>query len=585
MRADVLAALACPDCRGAVRWATKRGLACTGAADGSRSSAACPGCSPREGLGAEWEAKQELGEDEYERGVADNGELARRFGQFADVRRHRAGRRLQASSRAPPTSSRSRAARTSGSIRSSGTAQRDFDFVQGVAERLPFGDETVRWRDQRDDARPRAAIRRASSTRSAVSFGPDGRLAVWIGVVDERDLRANALGPLALARTAWAPSSSCARTASQGSPPGRSGTSSGTVARAAATTLRLRFARRRLVAEVYADRARYHFSFFEADDVLELLRQTGFRVLATERIETPGAGDVPLRARGAGGRALMCGIAGILDLRGEPVAPGRGRRDGCVDHAPRPGRQRHVRSRADRSREQPPRDHRRLGRGSPADDERRRAPRARLQRRALQLPRAGARARVARADVPLAHRHRGRAARLAGVGAGLPRPLRRDVRVRGLGRPRAEAHARPRPVRRQAALLRRGRRPAAVRLRDQGAARRRPARERVERRAPPVLHLPERLLRRHAVRGRAHAPRRPPPSRGAARRASRSATGTSSSSRTSRSARTSGSSSCARRSSRRSSGSSSATCRSAATSPAGWTPPRSWPPRAPGSRA
>jgi SAM-dependent methyltransferase len=118
---------------------------------------------------------------------------------------------------------------------------------------------------------------------------PAGRLAVWVGVVDEDDLVAKTLVPLMIPER----------------PPLRESLRRHGIrwvgsrafrhlvlnrARAAVTTLRLRFGRRRLVAEVYAERARYHFSFFEARDVLELLRQTGFRVLTTERVDTPGSG-------------------------------------------------------------------------------------------------------------------------------------------------------------------------------------------------------------------------------------------------------------------------------------------------------
>jgi SAM-dependent methyltransferase len=261
------------------------GLAC--ARCGRRFEVECdvPRLLPSEGLGVEWETKQELGEHEYS-GARATG-IARRFARFADVN----GIVLDVGSGVEPRPGylEPREGRTYvGLDPLVGTARRDFDFVQGIAERLPFGDETVDGAISAtmldhvpDPARVLDEIRRV--------LRREGRLAVWIGVVDDRDLRANALGPLAI--------------------PGRRGLRQlvhrhgltwfasrafrhlvWNRARAAATTLRLRFARRGLVAEVYADRARYHFSFFEADDVLELLRQTGFRVLATERIETSGEG-------------------------------------------------------------------------------------------------------------------------------------------------------------------------------------------------------------------------------------------------------------------------------------------------------
>ena len=47
------------------------------------------------------------------------------------------------------------------------------------------------------------------------------------------------------------------------------------------------------------------------------------------------------------------------------------------------------------------------------------------------------RARASRPSLPLAYRHRGRPPRLSGMGRRLPRPLRRHVRLRDLGRSRA----------------------------------------------------------------------------------------------------------------------------------------------------
>ena len=55
-------------------------------------------------------------------------------------------------------------------------------------------------------------------------------------------------------------------------------------------------------------------------------------------------------------------------------------------------------------------------------------------------------------------------------GAGCARPPARDVRLRALGRARADALLRARPLRDQAVLLRRGRRRPVLRLRGQGAA-------------------------------------------------------------------------------------------------------------------
>ncbi len=126
-----------------------------------------------------------------------------------------------------------------------------------------------------------------------------------------------------------------------------------------------------------------------------------------------------------------------------------------------------------RPRQPPARDHRPARGRPPADGERGRLGLAdRLQRRALQLPRAAADARGAR---PPFHSRTDTEVILHAYeewGPRLPRALQRDVRVRDLGRAQARALPRARPLRGQAALLRAHDGAAAVRLRDQGAPRR-----------------------------------------------------------------------------------------------------------------
>ncbi len=107
-------------------------------------------------------------------------------------------------------------------------------------------------------------------------------------------------------------------------------------------------------------------------------------------------------------------------------------------------------------------------------------------------------------------RHRGHRARLRGVGRRLPAPLRRHVRVRDLGRAAEAPHGGARPLRRQAALLERPRRAAGAGLGAQGRAGGRRAAAHRRRGRRRVLHLPEPLLRPHAVRRRARAPGRLP---------------------------------------------------------------------------
>ena len=285
MLAATRAVLACPDCRGALRGDGDT-LVCEGCGRRFSVDAGVPRLLPSESLGATWEEKQALGESDYEDGPPDTA-LAERFGRFADV----AGLVVDVGSGVEPRPAYldDREGRTVVRVDPLvGEAPSELDFVQGVAERLPFRDAAF------DAAISATMLDHVSDPRRALEeirrvVRPGGRLAVWIGVVDEGELRANALGHLAR------PERRSLRELIRAY--GVAGTATRAFrhlvwnrVRAAATTLRLRFARRRVVAEVYADRARYHFSFFEADDVLELLRQTRFRVLASVRVETEGAG-------------------------------------------------------------------------------------------------------------------------------------------------------------------------------------------------------------------------------------------------------------------------------------------------------
>ena len=117
----------------------------------------------------------------------------------------------------------------------------------------------------------------------------------------------------------------------------------------------------------------------------------------------------------------------------------------------------------------PPLDHRPPDR-RPAARERERLGRRGLQRRALQLPRAPARARGEGARDPGDGRLAADPARLRGVGRRVRLPARGDVRDRALGPRGRAARARARPAREEAAALcRAARRVACLRLRDEGA--------------------------------------------------------------------------------------------------------------------
>jgi SAM-dependent methyltransferase len=284
MRADVRTVLACPDCRSRLV-DNGAALVCEGCGRPYEQKGDVPLLLPRESLGEAWMRKQELGEQEYDGAMDETAiEVARRFSTFAAVE----GLVLDVGCGVEPLPVYLEGRDPVGVDPILGTQPRDFPFVQGVAERLPFADASfggaisaTMLDHVAEPAEVLLEIRRV--------LRPGGRLAVWVGVVDEADLRENALGPLALPERRALPELL------------RRHGVVGVVARAvrhlfwnrartAVTTLRLRFARRRVVAKVYADRGRYHFRFFEADDVLELLRQTHFRVLATERVDTPGSG-------------------------------------------------------------------------------------------------------------------------------------------------------------------------------------------------------------------------------------------------------------------------------------------------------
>ncbi len=205
----------------------------------------------------------------------------------------------------------------------------------------------------------------------------------------------------------------------------------------------------------------------------------------------------------------MCGIAGIFDPRGRPIASSeiRAMNDAIVHRGP-DDRGEYVEAGVGLA-------NRRLaiidlspaGHQPMANEDGTRP--ARLQRRALQLPGARAAARGARAPLSLEDRQRGRRPRLRGVGPGLRRALQRHVRVRDLGPAQARALPRPRSLRDQAALLHAGRRPLPLRLRGQVAAEGRCATPRLAGGARRVLHLPEPAQRPDALRRRAHASGRP----------------------------------------------------------------------------
>ncbi len=168
----------------------------------------------------------------------------------------------------------------------------------------------------------------------------------------------------------------------------------------------------------------------------------------------------------------MCGIAGLWDAEPAELAPVVERMLAVIAHRG-PGRRRHLRRGPLRARPPAPLDHRPRRPRLAADAGRPRPLRAHLQRRDLQLHRAARGAGRARRPLPDRVRLRGPPRRLRDVGQRLPAALQRHVRLRD-PRPRREAPLlRPRPPRCQAARLRARRPPLRVRVRAQGARRRR----------------------------------------------------------------------------------------------------------------
>ena len=128
---------------------------------------------------------------------------------------------------------------------------------------------------------------------------------------------------------------------------------------------------------------------------------------------------------------------GVLSRRRPHPGPGHRGHD-RHPHPTRPRRRRRLARRARRDRPPPPGRHRPRRRRAADDRPAGRAgPRAQLQRRGLQPPRAAGRTARPRTCLPYAQRHRGGAARVRRVGRGRRRPSGGHVRFRRLGRARA----------------------------------------------------------------------------------------------------------------------------------------------------
>ena len=235
----------------------------------------------------EWDVKQELGLAEYEAEAEPSEhatELARAFAEFADP----VGLVLDVGcgiAARPPYHRRDGRARYVGVDPLLTPIDRDFEYVVGVGEHLPF-------RSARFDVvlsataldhlvDPAASVR---EIRRVVR--PGGRVAVWVGVVDPavyrpeayvlptaaglrrhlaaRDLRG--IGTAALRHLVVNP------------------------ARRAKTELHIRLHERETIDIHYPARAAYHFRFFKESDVLRLLEKSGLHVVGTRSLGDPEHG-------------------------------------------------------------------------------------------------------------------------------------------------------------------------------------------------------------------------------------------------------------------------------------------------------
>jgi len=230
---------------------------------------------------SEWSEKQALGLRAYEdeRETPEHvAAVAREFADFADL----GGLVLDVGcgvSARPPYLRADRAARYIGIDPLPGHGRREFEFVVGVAERLPFRsgtfDVAVAATTLDHVVDPVVALREMKRVTETL-----GRIAIWVGVVDADSVRRAATSSFA------APS--LVRARARVVERDLRGISSAAVrhlvvnpARRAATELRLRFRDRALIDSLYADRSRYHFHFFKEHDVSELMRQAGLRVVDT----------------------------------------------------------------------------------------------------------------------------------------------------------------------------------------------------------------------------------------------------------------------------------------------------------------
>lgn len=297
---DVLAALvACPACRGTLSEEASR-LHCadcgrTYVDDGVPRLIAEDLRSGAEWR--EWQEKQALGLEEYEREGDDraSAEVARAFASFSAL----SGTVLDVGC---GIGDRPAYAMFDGQYVGldplPGDPERAFPFVQGLAEELPF-------RDACFDGVVSATVLdhlvdpAGSLAESRRVLKRDGKLALWIGVADPAAVNE------AIVRAHAAPRPTRDRISARLRSGGVRGVLAATWKRLAGNRLRLAALRRKAVREptgflerVFAERARYHFRFYRREEVLELVRHAGFEVIETQTLPTEdGTASLFLLAR------------------------------------------------------------------------------------------------------------------------------------------------------------------------------------------------------------------------------------------------------------------------------------------------
>jgi len=307
MNERALDLLACPSCRGELR----RDVSVQVDGEVRAGTLNCAGCgatyciengaarlmpadAPAERWD-EWLEKQELGLQEYqeEQALGANrtiDRVATEFGVFSGLN----GTILDIGcgiSATPPYAVRSADDLYVGVDPLYRPVERTFEFVEGVGERLPFQaavfDCAVSATSLDHVAAPKLVL---GEIRRVLK--PSGRLALWIGVLDESYFeRMYALPSL---RDHEARQALVERVR---------GGEFGELAALAwrhlvANRLRKaflrwqRFMRRPLpVDEVFAERGRYHFHFYTESEVYELLEGSGFRVIRQLRLEDDSRGN------------------------------------------------------------------------------------------------------------------------------------------------------------------------------------------------------------------------------------------------------------------------------------------------------